>query len=174
MPGSPDEQSKTMFDVTVNLFEDVPLIVSYTPMDDPINGKLWGSTPVWVIIGFDDGTEVWLNHTFNVRHPNTWTWKIRDISSFFIGQDITFGATASDVGSDDLEFAWDWGDGTTSTTTYYNNGVGPDPFPSPDVNPMTVTDIQTHAFPLPKIYTVTITVTDDDGGSISLSFTLQL
>jgi hypothetical protein len=174
LPGSPDEQSKTVFDVTVNLFEDVPLIVSYTPMDDPINGKLWGSTPVWVIIGFDDGTEVWLDHTFNVRHPNTWTWKIRDISSFFIGQDITFGATASDVGSDDLEFTWDWGDGTTSTTTYYNDGVGPDPFPSPDVNPITVMDIQTHSFPLPKVYTVTITVTDDDGGSVSLSFTLQL
>jgi hypothetical protein len=173
-PGSPDEQSKTEPNVTVNLFEDVPLIVHYTPLDDPINGKLWGSTPVWVILVFEDGTEVWLNHTFNVRHPHTWVWEIRDISAHFIGKDITFAATASDVGSDDLTFEWDWGDGTTSTSTYYNDGVGPDPFPSPDVNPITVTDIQMHAFFLPKVYNVTITVTDDDGGSTTLSFTLQL
>jgi hypothetical protein len=173
-PGSPNAQAKTEPNVTVNLFEDVPLAVHYTPMDDPINGKEWGSTPVWVILGFKDGTEVWLDHTFNVRHPNTWTWEIRDISSFFIGKNITFGATASDVGSDDLMFTWDWGDGTTSTSTYFNDGVGPDPFPSPDVNPITVTDTQMHAFPLPKLYTVTITVTDDDGGSASHSFTLQL
>jgi hypothetical protein len=174
MPGSPDDQSKTEPNVTVNLFEDVPLIVHYTPLDDPINGKLWGSTPVWVILVFEDGTEVWLDHTFNVRHPITWTWEIRDISAHFIGKDITFSATASDAGSDDLTFEWDWGDGTTSTSTYYNDGVGPDPFPSPDVNPITVTDIQMHAFFLPKVYNVTITVTDDDGGSTTLSFTLQL
>ncbi|UCD91763.1 MAG: PKD domain-containing protein [Methanobacteriota archaeon] len=173
-PGSPDEQSKTAPDVTVNLFEDIPLIVHYTPLDDPINGQLWGSTPVWVIVGFEDGSEAWLNHTFNVRHPNTWTWEIRDISSFFIGQDITFSAAASDPGSDDLTFKWDWGDGTTSTSIYYNDGVGPDPYPSPDVNPITVTDTQTHSFPLPRVYTITITVTDDDGGSDSLSFTLKL
>ncbi len=174
VPGNPDEQSKTEPNVTVNLFDDVPLIVRYTPLDDPINGKPWGSTPVWVIFVFEDGTEVWLDHTFNVRHPNTWIWEIRDISAHFIGKDITFSATASDVGSDDLTFEWEWGDGTTSTSIYYNDGAGPDPFPSPDVNPITVTDIQMHAFFLPKVYTVTITVTDDDGGSTTLSFNLQL
>lgn len=173
-PGSPNEQAKTEPNVTVNLFEDVPLVVRYTPLDDPINGELWGSTPVWVILGFEDGTEVWLNHTFNVRHPNTWTWEIRDISSYFIGKNIIFSATASDPGSDDLTFTWDWGDGTSSTSIYYNDGVGPDPYPSPDLNPITVTDIQVHAFMLPKVYTITITVTDDDSGSDSLSFALKL
>ena len=173
-PGSPDLQSKTEPNVNVNLFEGVPLTVRYTPMDDPVNGQKWGATPVWVILGFDDGTEVWLNHTFKVRHPKTWVWEIKDISNYFIGKNITFSATASDPGSDDLTFEWDWGDGTTSTSTYYNDGIGPDPYPSPDVNPMTATDVQMHAFMLPKVYTVTITVTDDDGGSGSLSFTLRL
>lgn len=173
-PGSPNMQAKTEPNVTVNLFEKVPLTVHYTPLDDPINGQKWGSTPVWVILGFDDGTEVWLNHTFNVRHPKTWIWEIKDISNHFIGKEIVFSATASDQGSDDLTFEWDWGDGTTTTSIYYNDGVGPDPYPSPDVNPITVTDVQMHAFPLPKVYTVTITVTDDDGGSDSYSITLQL
>ncbi|MCK4444192.1 MAG: PKD domain-containing protein, partial [Thermoplasmata archaeon] len=173
-PGSPNRQSKTEPNVTVNLFEDVPLIVRYTPLDDPVNGQLNGATPVWVILGFDDGTVVKLDRTFNVNHPNTWTWEIKDISNHFIGKDITFSATASDQGSDDLTFTWDWGDGTTSTATYYNDGVGPDPYPSPDVNPITATDVQMHAFMLPKVYTVTITVTDDDGGSDSYSITLQL
>ncbi len=173
-PGSPNEQAKTEPNVTVNLFDKVPLTVRYTPMDDPVNGQPWGSTPVWVIIGFDDGTESSLNHTFNVRHPNTWIWEIKDISKYFIGKDITFSATASDPGSDDLTFVWDWGDGTTSTSMHYNDGVGPDPYPSPDVNPITVTDVQMHAFMLPKVYTITITVTDDDGGSASVSFNLQL
>lgn len=174
MPGSPDDQSKTVNDVTVNLFEKAPLMVYYTPLDDPVNGQLWGSTPVWVIMSFEDGTESWLNHTFNVRHPHTWTWLIRDISAHFLGKDITFSATASDPGSDDLTFTWEWGDGTTSTSIYFNNGVSPDPYPSPDVNPIAVTDIQVHAFMLPKVYNVTITVVDDDAGSASLTFTLQL
>ena len=41
-------------------------------------------------------------------------------------------STATDSGSDDLTFTWDWGDGTpTESTTYYNDGVGSDPYPSP-------------------------------------------
>jgi len=174
MPGSPNDQAKTVRDVTLNLFEDTPLVVRYTPLDDPISGSINGANPTWVILTFTSSSEVKLKHTFNVRHPDTWILEIKDISSYFIGEDITFSATASDPGSDDLTFTWDWGDGTNSSSTHYNDGVGPDPYPSPEVNPITATDVQTHAFALPKIYWVTITVTDDDGGSNSLTFSLKL
>jgi PKD repeat protein len=79
-------------------------------------------------------------------------------------QGVTLQATASDKGSDDLIFTWDWGDGTSTTTTYYNNGVSPDPYPSPDVNPITVTDSATHTWGDNGVYTVTLTVEDDDSG----------
>ncbi len=39
--------------------------------------------------------------------------------------------TATDPGSDDITFTWDWGDGTSATAkTYFNDGAGPDPYPS--------------------------------------------
>lgn len=75
-----------------------------------------------------------------------------------------FTAVASDPGSDDLTFTWDFGDGSVSATTYYNDGVSPDPFPSPEVNPITARDVATHSYAVAGTYTVMLTVTDDDGG----------
>lgn len=77
---------------------------------------------------------------------------------------LDFEATATDPGSDDLTFVWDWGDTTSDTTIYYNDGVGPDPYPSPEVNPMNVTDAVSHVYVASGDYTMTLTVTDDDGG----------
>jgi len=38
--------------------------------------------------------------------------------------------TATDPRSDDLSFAWDWGDGSLDTaTTYHEGGSGPRPVP---------------------------------------------
>ena len=79
---------------------------------------------------------------------------------------VTLSGTATDPGSDDLTFTWNWGDCTPDTVTiYYNNGVNPDPYPSPDIDPMDVTDIVSHTFGDNGVYTVSLTVTDDDGNS---------
>jgi len=87
---------------------------------------------------------------------------------------LDFEATATDPGSDDLTFAWDWDDGTGNTTTYYNDGSGPDPYPSPDVNPMDVTDTVSHVYTHSGDYSAVLTVTDDDGGTDTLPLPIHV
>jgi PKD repeat protein len=172
-PGSPNEQMVTLADISIDFSKTYSAVAYYTPEDDPVNGQIWGATPAWVILDYEDGEER-IHHTFNVRHEDTWTWVIDDFSAYFLGHNITFMATASDPGSDDLTFSWDWGDGNTTENTYFNDGVGPDPYPSPEVNPITVTDTVKHAHASAGPYTVTLTVTDDDGGITSYSLNLAL
>jgi PKD repeat protein len=164
-PGSPDDQSKTVTG-RIHLLGDFKVVLYYTPDDDPVNGQPNGANPAWVTIAFPDGLEVRLRHTFNVQHNDTWVWTIDDFSAYLVGQSITFNATASDVGSDDLTFEWDWGDGTPATaTTHYNDGIGPDPYPSPGGTfPFTAKDTSVHAYAMAGTYTMTLRVTDDDGG----------
>ncbi|MCJ2563793.1 MAG: PKD domain-containing protein, partial [Candidatus Thermoplasmatota archaeon] len=91
-----------------------------------------------------------------------------------VGSPLTFEATASDPGSDDLTFTWDWGDGMTTEHTYFNDGMGPDPPNSPDVNPMTVVDQWDHTYSQGGTYLVNLTVVDDDGGSTTETYELTL
>lgn len=173
-PGSPDDQAVTVSGLNISLSSEYSVLALYTPMDDPINGQMWGSTPAWVILDFDDGNETRIHHTFNVRHNETWTWEIERLNEYFAGHNFTFHASASDPGSDDLTFMWDWGDNSTETRTYFNDGIGPDPYPSADVNPISVDDVATHSFPGGGTYVVTLTVTDDDGGSTVITFAVSI
>ncbi len=172
-PGSPNEQMADLGEFSIDFSKTYSAVAYYTPEDDPINGQIWGATPAWVIIRYEDGEER-IHHTFNVRHEDTWTWVIDDFSTYFLGHNITFVATASDPGSDDLTFSWDWGDGNITENTYYNDGVGPDSYPSPEVNPIAVTDTARHAYALAGMYTITLTVMDDDGGVATYSLNLTL
>ncbi len=164
-PGSPDDQSVTLYDVKCDVTKVIEVKVYYTPWDDPVNGQPNGATPVWVTIDFYDGDDERLHHTCNVKHPDTWEWVI-GVNQYFVGHEITFEGTASDPGSDDLTFTWYWDDATPDTkTAYFNDGVGPDPYPSPDgIYPVLVLDVQGHVFASSGIYNVQLTVEDDDGG----------
>jgi len=92
------------------------------------------------------------------------------------GMNITFTATATDPGSDDLTLIWDWGDGTPATATiYHNDGTGPDPYPSPGGTfPFTTADSQLHAYAVAGTYELKLTVRDDDGGLVEISFAIAI
>jgi hypothetical protein len=83
------------------------------------------------------------------------------------GATVPFGATATDPGSDDLTFTWNWADGSANTVDRSLNDplFDPDPDPSPTVHPRSVTDSPQHAFGSACLYDVGLTVADDDSGS---------
>jgi PKD repeat protein len=174
-PGNPDDQNVILSNVKCDVTKAITVKILYTPDDDPVNGQPNGATPVWVTIDFEDGEDIRLHHTCNVRHPETWEWDI-GVNQYFVGHEITFEADASDPGSDDLTFTWFWDDATPDTvTTYFNDGVAADPYPSPDgIYPVSQTDIQGHIFTSNGNYDVSLTVNDDDGGAAVIVITVIL
>jgi uncharacterized repeat protein (TIGR01451 family) len=92
-PGSPDDQSVTLYDVKINLLANFTAVIEYTPPDDPINGQTWGDNPCWLILEFPDGKDVRLFHNFNVRHEDTWIWVIDDWAKILRHAPIIYEAT---------------------------------------------------------------------------------
>jgi len=81
------------------------------------------------------------------------------------GDDVSVPANATDPGSDDLTFTWDWDDGTTSVQTSLVNDPLLDPPKSPSVQPRDVSLSATHAYSEACLYELTVTVEDDDLGT---------
>jgi uncharacterized repeat protein (TIGR01451 family) len=112
-PGDPDDQSKTIEGVTIDLMTDTySAHVQYTPFDDAINGQWWGADPAWIIFETESGKEVRLHHTFNVRHPDTWDWYVDDFRPYLINLPITLKYTISytidyaNIGTGDATDVW--------------------------------------------------------------------
>jgi hypothetical protein len=179
-PGSPDEQKATISNVKLNITKKYSAKVDYLPNDPRINGNVWGGNPIWIIMTFEDGSESRLHHTFNVRksywNSDHWNhidpWEV-ELSPLLEGHNLTLEAQATDIGSDDLTFTWNFGNITTAgPTTYYNNGLSPDLYPSPDINPMEATDICKHLYTTSGSFTISLTVEDDDGAICVASLTI--
>jgi hypothetical protein len=181
-PGNPDEQTAEITGVKLDLTKSYSILVDYLPNDPRINGNVWGANPVWIDCDFDDGPSKRLHHTFNVRQSywdsDHWNhidpWEV-PFSTILVGHNITMEASASDVGSDDLSFSWDFGDGAAAgPNIYYNNGLSPDPYPSPQINPMSAFDEVVYAYSVSGDFIITLSVEDDDGGWISESIIIIL
>ena len=173
-PGSPAAQAVTLLNIRLDMTKSHWITVVYTPADDPVNGQPNGANPAWVTLSFDDGAARTLFHNFNVRHADRWTWT-EDVDCLLGGHEVTFEGAGFDLGSDDLTFTWDFGDGTgAAPTTYFNDGLAPDPAPSPwGTFPFSATDLTAHTYGGAGTYVVTLTVADDDGGVTVVTLTLN-
>ncbi|MCK5292576.1 MAG: hypothetical protein KAR39_11245 [Thermoplasmata archaeon] len=173
-PGNPDEQLLELEDLELDMNNSYSALIRYSPEDDDINGRPWGSTPAWIRL-LSDGKEIAsMHHTFNVRHPNTWDWHIPDMDSYILERECVLQAEVSDVGSDDLNVEWNLGDGSFEQHIYYNDGMNPDPYPSLEVNPIYVTDTVRHTYQSGRSYSVIVSVQDDDGGTSQASIILTV
>lgn len=147
VPGSPNDQEITI-SATVDLSK-------------AYNGKLIfdteeaisGGTPVWIKI---DGVETKVN-TFNTQkndpdsYHQIYEFNLMGMVSL-VGKEITFTASATDPGTDDMAFGWLFGDGGTLNTVY--------PWP----NGHSVSESVKHTYSGTGTYTVSLNVVDDDGG----------
>jgi hypothetical protein len=161
--------------------------IAYDPTGDD------GANPEWIFQGtFPDGKIKELRHTFNSGDgPQVWTIGNKEFKALAIGSPLTFEASASDPGSDDLAFAWIWGDSvpydihiyshpgdfyTSASSTdlnllpfeeprfiYADNSVR-----SPSFDPINAHDTATHQFSatqMPYFLYVMLIVADDDNGN---------
>lgn len=135
-----------------------------------------GSYPVKVTVTDSDGADGDDSGTASVANvdpdaaitgPASTTWNGQQIIFGTEGQPVAFEAEATDPGSDDLTFAWTYGDGGTDTNVHLVNPPATDPATSPSNQPRDVTDEAPHTYAMACANTVGLTVTDDDDGSDS-------
>ena len=82
------------------------------------------------------------------------------------GDSVDVPGSASDPGSDDLTFTWQWDDGTPDDSqTSLVNPPALDPAKSPSVQPRDINLLQAHVFTEACLYQMTLRVEDDDAGS---------
>ena len=126
-----------------------------------------GVFTVTVIVKDDDGGSAsWQGQVVVANLPPD----ISPFGPFAVDEGSPFqaAANATDPGSDDLTFEWEFELGPTIQHVNYNDGVGPDPPQSPGGNfPFTAADTADHTYGDNAVYALTLTVTDDDGGSAS-------
>jgi streptogramin lyase len=137
-------------------------LVATIDLSKPYNGKLIfdtteaisGGTPVWIKA---DGEKEKIT-TFNTQkgkpssYHQEYNFELDDLFTLK-NKEITFSGKATDPGTDDLTFNWNFGDGGLSSKFYAWSGSHE------------VTDTVKHAYTSgsgPK--TITLNVTDDDGG----------
>jgi hypothetical protein len=139
---------------------------------------IYGDNGIYTVnLMFIENNEISDNDTCIVTVNNVEP-TIDPFGPFFVeeGVPLILNATASDPGSDDLIFSWDWGDGTPDTVMYYyNNDSIPDPYPSPlGTFPFSVVSDVQHTYGSDGIFTLNLTVEDDDGGMSVYSTTVTV
>jgi PKD repeat protein len=164
-PGSPNDQMLHLDTFQADISRTYSATVLYTPEDDPVNGQPNGANPCWMILDFGGGEEVWVHHTFNVKHPETYTWEV-DITDEVLSHGLMFVGSIQDPGADTLTIHWEFGDGAVLDSVY-DNAQG--------TFPVELIETTSHSFPGPGTYTVVLSVEDDEGGqgSASVEVTVQ-
>ena len=182
-PGSPDANPSNGGPTIPILFSGgrtYRAVVTYDPYpdsgdlingDQPNNGKDKkdnAGNPVWVVLASENRNATKIHHTFNtqqsmIRDSEHWNhvepWEV-ELNDYMGNFSVRLTSSASDPGADDLDFLWEFDDGTVITNSYPNSG---------GVYPVSITDIVDYSGPASG---VTLTVTDDDGGTdtTSISF----
>ena len=116
--------------------------------------------PVWVVLASEIRNATMIHHTFNtqqsmIRDSEHWNhvepWEV-ELNDYLGNFSVKLTGTADDPGADDLNFLWEFDDGTVVENDYLNPG---------GIYPVSVTDTVDYSGPATA---VTLTVTDDDGG----------
>lgn len=135
-----------------------------------------GAFPVTVTVTDKDGgsgsdadsaTVANVAPTAEITGPATTSWNGQDIVFGTAGEPVDFTARGTDPGSDDLTFAWDYGDGATDVNVHLVNPPAVDGDPSPSIQPRDVTDAAPHTYAIACAATTGVEVADDDGGAAS-------